>query len=52
MGSDSGGLLSKAGFTIEAERTFDIVLYPPLPAAAAATPGRPCGASGPASTAG
>ena len=33
MGSDWGGLLSKTGFTIEAERTFDIVLTPPLPAA-------------------
>ncbi|MGA2830451.1 MAG: class I SAM-dependent methyltransferase [Streptosporangiaceae bacterium] len=33
MGSDWGALLSKAGFTIEAERTFDIVLTPPLPTA-------------------
>ncbi len=33
MGSDWGGLLSKTGFTIEAERTFDIVLTRPLPAA-------------------
>lgn len=29
MGSDWGGLLGKAGFTVEAERTFDIVLTPP-----------------------
>ena len=33
MGSDWGGLLSKTGFTIEAERTFNIVLTPSLPAA-------------------
>ena len=33
MGSDWGGLLSKTGFTIEAERTFNVVLTPPLPAA-------------------
>jgi SAM-dependent methyltransferase len=33
MGSDWGGLLGRAGFTIEAERTFDIVLTPPLAAA-------------------
>lgn len=34
LGSDWGSRLSKAGFTIEAERTFAIDLTPPLPAAA------------------
>jgi SAM-dependent methyltransferase len=34
LGSDWGPRLSKAGFTIEAERTFAIDLTPPLPAAA------------------
>jgi hypothetical protein len=33
LGSDWGPRLSKAGFTIEAERTFTIDLTPPLPAA-------------------
>jgi SAM-dependent methyltransferase len=33
MGSDWGSRLSKAGFGIEAERTFTIHLTPPLPAA-------------------
>lgn len=33
MGSDWGGRLSKAGFNVEAERTFAIHLTPPLPAA-------------------
>jgi SAM-dependent methyltransferase len=33
MGSDWGSRLRKAGFTVEAERAFDIVLTPPLPAA-------------------
>jgi SAM-dependent methyltransferase len=34
LGSDWGSRLTKAGFTIEAERTFTIDLTPPLPAAA------------------
>ena len=34
LGSDWGPRLSKAGFTIEAERTFTIDLTPPLPASA------------------
>ncbi len=34
LGSDWGPRLAKAGFTIEAERTFAIHLEPPLPAAA------------------
>jgi SAM-dependent methyltransferase len=34
MGSDWGPLLSKAGFTVEPERTFAIDLAAPLPAAA------------------
>jgi SAM-dependent methyltransferase len=34
LGSDWGPRLTKAGFTIEAERTFAIDLEPPLPAAA------------------
>lgn len=34
LGADWGARLSKAGFTIEAERTFDIDLTPPLPASA------------------
>ena len=33
LGSDWGSRLSQAGFTIEAERPFDIDLTPPLPAA-------------------
>jgi SAM-dependent methyltransferase len=33
MGSDWGSRLSKAGFSVEAERTFAIHLTPPLPAA-------------------
>lgn len=33
LGSDWGPRLTKAGFTIEAERTFTIDLTPPLPAA-------------------
>jgi len=33
LGSDWGPRLTKAGFTIEAERTFTIDLEPPLPAA-------------------
>ncbi|MFC4584799.1 class I SAM-dependent methyltransferase [Sphaerisporangium corydalis] len=33
LGSDWGPRLTKAGFTIEAERTFPIALTPPLPAA-------------------
>jgi SAM-dependent methyltransferase len=34
LGADWGSSLTKAGFTIEAERTFAIELTPPLPAAA------------------
>jgi SAM-dependent methyltransferase len=34
LGSDWGSRLSKAGFTVEAERTFAIELTPPLPAPA------------------
>jgi SAM-dependent methyltransferase len=34
MGEDWGAHLKDAGFTVEAERHFDIVLRPPLPAAA------------------
>jgi SAM-dependent methyltransferase len=34
LGSDWGARLSRAGFTIEAERSFAIHLTPPLPAAA------------------
>jgi ubiquinone/menaquinone biosynthesis C-methylase UbiE len=34
LGSDWGSRLNKAGFTIEAERTFAIDLTPPLPASA------------------
>ena len=34
MDEDWGGRLAEAGFTIEAERHFDIALRPPLPAAA------------------
>lgn len=35
LGSDWAGRLTKAGFTIDAERAFDIHLTPPLPAGAA-----------------
>ncbi|MEV1289123.1 class I SAM-dependent methyltransferase [Micromonospora sp. NPDC049679] len=34
MGEDWGVRLAEAGFTVEAERHFDIALQPPLPAAA------------------
>lgn len=34
MGEDWGARLAAAGFTVDAERHFDIVLRPPLPAAA------------------
>jgi SAM-dependent methyltransferase len=33
MGEDWGARMTKAGFTVEAERRFDIVLHAPLPAA-------------------
>lgn len=33
MGEDWGAHLTKAGFTVEAQRHFDIALHPPLPAA-------------------
>lgn len=32
MGEDWGARLSRAGFTVEAQRRFDIELHPPLPA--------------------